>query len=140
MTVACGLLLRCGDPPAQPTVHVRLTGIRAAVGSLPYDPSTFSVELVLHGPADASTDAGVVATRAIFWDRSDPFEFVVQIPAGAYGPPTVQVHTLLECAPGRGYHEVILGSATATAGLSVRAGQVTEAPPLSIVADPGYCR
>ncbi|MEI8258218.1 MAG: hypothetical protein WCJ30_21275 [Deltaproteobacteria bacterium] len=140
VTLSCGLLSHCADPPTQPTVRVRITGIRTAVGTLPFDASSYSIELALHEPTDGPADAGLVASRAIYWDHSDPFEFVVQLPAGEYGPASVQVRTLFECVAGTAVREVVLGSASATAGFTVRAGEVTVAPTLAIVPNPSYCR
>ncbi len=140
MLVACGLLAHCGDPPTLPTVRMRVTGIRAVVGSLPFDATSYSVEVALHDPGDASVDAGLVASRAIYWDHSDPFEFVVQLRPGAYGPPSVQVRTLFECVRGGALREVVLGSGGAGAGFTVSTGQVTVAPVIAVAPNPSYCR
>lgn len=126
----------CGDPPPQQSVRVRVTGIRNAVGTLPFDATSFTVEVAVPGfnVGDAGADGGIAALRAMFWDHSDPFEFVVQLPVGSYGPPSVQVRTLYDCVgDGRTYREVVLGEGVAAGtAFDVRQGPVVVAPVVAV--------
>ena len=139
---AAAIFASCADPPPLPEVHVRVLGLRQVVGTIPFDPSSFTIELTApaFNPIDASSDAGIATTRAIFWDRTDPFEFNVQLPAGSYGPPSIELRTLFECPPNSGtFREVVLGNGVANTGFTARTGSVAAAPDIAIAQNPHYC-
>ena len=101
VAVACfaGLSGCFGTTPQSP-VNVTVRGFSATAAAA--FPGEQSVTVILFArPIVNNSDADVAETRrAIYWNRSDPFTFTVQLPAGRYGSLRVETRATVGCGPG----------------------------------------